>query len=149
MSFSDSDYSDKTEGNIKRIKKLKVGNTQLDKEYYLRAINRARLELGITDNNDLNLYFFSNDIEWVKQNLKTNKPTTYVDINGEMEGYFDFELMRNCKHNITANSTFSTWAAYLNDNKDRIVVTPKNYHRIFPRFNDLALKEWIMIDNKI
>lgn len=78
---------------------------------------------------------FSDDIKWVKENMEFAGRKIYVS---EM-GFADYEeltIMKHCKHNIIANSTFSYWAAYLNDNPDKIVVCPKRWKR------DIILKGW-------
>lgn len=81
---------------------------------------------------------FSDDIEWVKQNMKIPANKIYVSEMG-FKDYEELTIMKHCKHNIIANSTFSYWAAYLNSNSDKIVIAPQKWKtKIIP-------KEWIVI----
>lgn len=72
-------------------------------------------------------FVFSNDMEWVKENIQINSRVFYVDINSGDDSYKDMQLMSKCKHNIIANSSFSWWGAWLNENKNKIVVAPKKW----------------------
>ena len=72
-------------------------------------------------------FVFSNDMEWVKENIQINSRVFYVDIKSGDDSYKDMQLMSKCKHNIIANSSFSWWGAWLNENKNKIVVAPKKW----------------------
>ena len=79
---------------------------------------------------------------WVKENLKIKAPCDYVDINTAETAYLDMELMRNCRHNIIANSSFSWWGAWLNENKEKIVICPLKW-LADGRQTDIIVPEWI------
>ena len=85
-------------------------------DYYTRAVDRIK---GLIDNPVF--YIFSDDIIWCSENLKTDG--LCIRFNELM----DFWLMSKCKHNIIANSSYSFWAAYLNENADKHVIYPQNW----------------------
>jgi glycosyltransferase involved in cell wall biosynthesis len=64
---------------------------------------------------------FSDDISWCKDNFVGEK---FVFISGE-EDYIDLYLMSLCENNIIANSSFSWWGAWLNNNENKTVICPK------------------------
>lgn len=72
--------------------------------------------------------FFSNDMEWVKEHYKI-RDAIYVesDMFEDYQDWYDMYLMSICKHNIIANSTFSWWGAWLNENTDKIVIAPSKW----------------------
>jgi len=70
-------------------------------------------------------FIFSDDIEWVKENLKIEN-CVYVS-NPEIKDYEELILMSKCRHNIIANSSFSWWGAWLNKTSDKIIVAPKQW----------------------
>jgi hypothetical protein len=91
-------------------------------EYYKNAINY------ITEREqNPHFFIFSDDYEWSVENFKfLNYPVICVK-NGAEKNYEDLILMSRCKHNIIANSTFSWWGAWLNNNKDKIVIAPQKW----------------------
>jgi hypothetical protein len=71
---------------------------------------------------------FSDNVAWCKKYLDFCNPE-YVDWNPSA-GYgnhFDMQLMSICKHNIIANSSYSWWGAWLNNNSSKIVIGPKDW----------------------
>lgn len=113
--------------HVRRGDYTKIANTQgiCTLEYYRKALKELRQrvvpEMFIV---------FSDDIEWTRTNLKDylgNTPVTYVDWNKGKDSFRDMQLMSLCHHNIIANSSFSWWGAWLNQNPDRIVITPSRW----------------------
>ena len=93
-------------------------------------------------------YVFSDDPVWVKQNLKSEYKMVFVDHNMDTP-HEDIRLMQYCKHNIIANSTFSWWAAWLNNNPDKIVVAPDKWYKKVDLENpDITPCSWIKIKNE-
>jgi hypothetical protein len=91
-------------------------------EYYYKALDLLKYRLG-----DLNLYIFSDDINWAKGNIDFLGNKVFVDWNDDNTNYEDLRLMSLCKHNIIANSSFSWWGAWLNLNPNKIVIAPKKW----------------------
>ncbi|SFH87266.1 alpha-1,2-fucosyltransferase [Pisciglobus halotolerans] len=69
-------------------------------------------------------FFFSDDIEWTKEKFKNQKNCFFVSSDSKNSGIEEMYLMSKCENNIIANSTFSWWGAWLNQNQNKIVIAP-------------------------
>lgn len=113
-----------------------------DMEYYTAALNVIKKKIKKP-----NVYVISNDPKWCKKNLDLGVPTTIIDNNDDVTGGAeDMRLMRACRHNIMANSSFSWWGAWLNENSDKIVVAPKQWFND-PSIDtsDLIPEDWVRL----
>ena len=102
--------------------------------YYQQAIK-------FVENKYSNLLFviFSDDIEYAKSSFSTKK-TIIVDWNQKENSYMDMLLMACCPINIIANSSFSYWAARLNENSI-LTIYPKRWWNYSPI--DFFPKHWL------
>ena len=66
---------------------------------------------------------FSDDIPWCKTQFIGNN---FHFIEGNSD-YVDLYLMTQCEHNIIANSSFSWWGAWLNQNPNKKVIAPSKW----------------------
>lgn len=95
-------------------------NGCIDMNYYNRAIYYLDNKFD-----NLNFYFFSDDIDWVKNYFGQKITYNYVSINSTSQSLDEFFAMSACKNQIISNSTYSWWAAYLNDNINKIIIAPE------------------------
>jgi hypothetical protein len=113
-----------------------------DIEYYKKAIQY--LEEKVVN---INYFIFSDDIEWVKENLAIQN-AIYIDSKEKRIPHEDIYLMSLCKNNIIANSSFSWWGAWLNENEEKIVIAPKRWFaddNMQKQSESIVCKEWIKI----
>lgn len=104
-------------------------------EYYNKAIKNI---------GDSNFVFVSDDIEWVKENFKSEN-YYFSEFNDEL---LDLTLMTLCDNNIISNSSFSWWGAYLNDFEEKKVICPNKWFSNGGPTDtqDVLPNEWIKLD---
>lgn len=96
----------------------------LNDHYYLEAMNFIKKK---TDNS--HFFIFTDDLAWVNKLEWIKKEKCHiVSFNDKNADIKDFELLKNCKHHIIANSTFSWWAAFLSETRNSINISPQNWY---------------------
>jgi hypothetical protein len=121
----------------------------LDENYYNNAISYILL----TNKPKKVIYFYEkkdkNDVEIIINKLKTNfSQLEFTECNNNLEDYEEMLVMSLCKYNIIANSTFSWWGAYFNQNENKIICYPSKWFGTkltFNNINDLFPDDWIEI----
>lgn len=121
-------------------------HTNLDINYFRKATEIINNLSGI---NSFLVFFEEEDREKVVKILdKMKNKNNFILIDTTIPDYEQVILMSNCSHNIIANSSFSWWGAYFNDNPQKIVVRPIKWFG--PAANnlntsDLCPDEWISL----
>jgi len=131
--------------HIRRGDYLNRRNSKLfhacDLDYYLRA-----MQYVASRTEKIKFYIFSDDPKWAHENFY-HKGYDFCIINtiSNAAAQTDMFLMSLCDHNIIANSTFSWWAAWLNSNNDKIVISPDKWFKNGRNASDLIPNSWIKI----
>lgn len=114
---------------------------------------------------DAKFFIFSNEPKWVKgwvislmksqirEDMSREEIRALedhfvlIEKNTEYTGYLDMFLMSRCRHNIISNSSFSWWAAFINENPDKLVTAPSRWVNGIPS-GDVYVKGMTLIDEK-
>lgn len=102
-------------------------------EYYKKAVEQMMEKVS-----NPRFYVFTDNPVWVKENMSW---LDYKLVEGNpgfgWGSHCDMQLMSLCKHNIISNSTYSWWSAFLNTNRDKVVIGPKIW------FNPQSCDEYV------
>jgi hypothetical protein len=93
------------------------------RSYYCGAVNHV-----LEKDPAAKFYVFSDNVELARRQLTDiGVVPNFIDLpdtNTDLTSLIDFALMCSCEHSIIGDSTFSWWAAWLNNKPNQIVVSP-------------------------
>ena len=86
---------------------------------------------------------FSDDPDWCRNEFFGEN---YI-ISDLGDAYIELCAMSLCDHNIIANSSFSWWGAWLNNNPNKIVISPSKWFgpAIGKDTSDVYCKNWVKL----
>lgn len=122
----------------------------LDVKYYIQSLEYI---LSHSNKKNFTILYFCEKEDHEEVNEKILKITNIfpninmIKISYEIEDWEQMLIMSNCDYNIIANSTFSWWGAYFNENRDKIVCYPSIWFGSKMKYNtkDLFPSEWIKV----
>jgi hypothetical protein len=110
----------------------------MDADYYFDAMTQFM-------DGDYCFLIFSDDIQYAKELFGEQENIIYIEGN---DPEVDMCMMTMCDHNVIANSSFSWWGAWLNDNTNKKVVAPKRWfgpaYKHVHNTKDLYPQSWII-----
>ncbi len=112
------------------------------REYYQAAIRLLTKKTHINK-----ILVFSDDVKTALDLLSLDESDIkcfFLEPTKNYKDWYDMYLMSNCKHMVIANSSFSWWGAWLNNENNRIIVAPQRWlnGRECP---DICPNEWIRL----
>ena len=122
-------------------------------DYFKNSIEYIENKLK-EENIKINYFVFSDNIDKAKNMLSPlGKTFVYCENNYD---YIDIWIISLCKHNIICHSTFGWWGAYLNKNKDKLVLYPSFISHFYSKLTSVPKEliqdnylpnDWISIDS--
>ena len=112
-----------------------------DLDYYERAAYLLRRCVP-----GCRFHIFSDDLEAAREMFAGWPDVSVMESRSQED---DLLLMSRCRHHIIANSSFSWWAAWLDDRPDSLVVAPRNWFArprlVRTHVLDLFPDDWILL----
>lgn len=125
--------------HVRRGDYVRLGMAMLGEEYYRTAIEKIVASSG---KDEAKVFFFSDDIDWVRNNLAPKLPIYIqwccVEVNDIEAGHFDLFLISQCDHQVSSNSSFGYWGGLLNESRDKRVIVPMRWLPGQKRGHELA-----------
>ena len=106
-------------GGDRKFEHIQHYHKNVSLEFYKKALE----VVGYDDS--YNILVFTDSQNLCTELLK-NINVEYTLVDNSNNNVLDFTLMSMCNHNILGNSTFSWWAAYMNQNSEKVVVAPES-----------------------
>ena len=135
--------------HIRRGDYLTIGNSEnglfVGTDYYVNAAQTLSKKGRL--NADTRFWVFTDDYEWCKRTLPQIFPEIELVFSPELlTDTESFELMRYFTHVVCANSTYSLWAAYNDENS--LVIYPRVWAESYAQINFRLIPEsnnWVWL----
>jgi len=113
----------------------------IDIEYYKNAINKFKELKG----EDLEIFIFSDDLNWCKEKFSFFKKTNYIEHSNAGNKFYNYlYLMTNFTNFIIPNSSFAWWGAWLSQKNDKTIIAPRKWSGLVPEnMYEIVPKNWI------
>jgi hypothetical protein len=117
--------------------------------YYHKCLGRM---VDLLKGDSITVLVFSDDLKWCRSTFSDTQVHQFVYLADNISGsdYMDMLIMSECDHHILANSSFSWWAANLNQSKNSHVMAPKAWFSTdsdVSSWADIYCDGWEVIDN--
>ena len=114
----------------------------------IRYLGKEYFEYSMSQYDEDSLFVvFSDQIEWIKEEF-SDLPYKMVFVDGQSYIH-DFFMMTMMKNLIISNSTFSWWAAYLNQSPERKIIAPQDWYNGKHKIDSKDLfdprEQWIVV----
>lgn len=109
----------------------------IDESFFLDAIREMKALLS----QNIDLFVFCNESGFAEALLTNEQKIHFVSAEGNFSDFEEFCILSSCANQIISNSSFSWWAAYLNQNQEKKVIAP-----VFNHWKeDYYLPDWMTL----